>query len=172
MSFSKQGRSARLCAIVIITALLFVALADEFNGSAAAESGDFEGGIAIVVHNSNHETIRPDEAKAIFLGERSTWGASGGGIKVVIQQKNATASRAFNRILFNDSGNRMSWQWVENVITGSVPAPLTLRSDEDVLDLIARDSSAIGYVSSGSLAGRTVTGVRVVLSLGPMSGAQ
>ncbi|MBI5141546.1 MAG: hypothetical protein HZA20_05050 [Nitrospirae bacterium] len=145
-------------------ALIFFVPAASPAASPAAETGDVESVIAIVVHKSNTENITVDGIKEIFLGQRATWASSGAGIRVVLQPKNSSPNRAFNRLLFNDSGYKMSWQWVENIVTGLVPAPATLHNDEEVIDSISRDPAAIGYV--GSLSARTCGDVRIVLSIG------
>jgi len=123
------------------------------------------GSLAIIVNANNSQKISFEQAKSIFLGCCDSWDDSREMITVVLQPKNSVASAIFNQRLFADHGARLTNQWLQHVVDGTVSAPITMREQPGVLAQVRAEKSAIGYVLIHDDFEQDLTGIRIVLLL-------
>jgi ABC-type phosphate transport system substrate-binding protein len=124
-------------------------------GVALAGAGTFElrearasaGGYQFVVNAANPATYlaREDVVKS-YLGERRRWQ---NGDPVVPLDLSATSPlrAAFSQEVLGRSVDAVRIHWMRLIASGRARPPVTA-AEEDVLETIAKDRRAIGYVSS------------------------
>lgn len=116
--------------------------------------------VAVIVHPSNAATLSQDDINKIFTGRAKSF--SDGKAAEAVNLAEAVAVRAaFDQKALGRSSSQMKAYWSKLVFTGKGTPPKELASEQEVLDVVAKNPAAIGYVSAGAV----TANVKVVLTL-------
>lgn len=106
--------------------------------------------IVVVVHPSNNASFDKSSISKLFLGKAKSF--DDGNQAVPINQAEGTNTRdAFNSTVLSKSGSQLKAYWSKLVFTGKGSPPKEVASDAEVIDLISKNPSMIGYIDSASL---------------------
>ncbi len=106
--------------------------------------------IAVVVHPSNNNAVNSEELNRLFLGRASNF-ADGSKATPLNLAEGQAARAEFDSKVLNRSAAQLKAYWSKLVFTGKGTPPKELADDAEVKAAVAADSSAIGYISSGSV---------------------
>lgn len=127
--------SARLILILLLILL-----------SAPAIAADF----VIIVHKDNPvEQLDLAEARNIFLGKRTLW-SGGRAISVYLQADN-DLHRHFCLTVLGKSPRQLQMHWKRILFTGAGVLPRELPDDQSILQTVAANPRAIGYIDARHL---------------------
>ncbi|MBU0913034.1 MAG: phosphate ABC transporter substrate-binding protein [Gammaproteobacteria bacterium] len=116
--------------------------------------------VAVIVHPSNAVTLSQDDINKIFTGRAKSF--SDGKAAEPMNLAEAVAVRAdFDQKALGRSSSQMKAYWSKLIFTGKGTPPKELASEQEVLDAVAKNPAAIGYVSAGAVTGS----VKVALTL-------
>jgi ABC-type phosphate transport system substrate-binding protein len=116
--------------------------------------------VAVIVHPSNAATLSQDDINKIFTGRAKSF--TDGKAAEPVNLVEAVAVRAdFDQKALGRSSSQMKAYWSKLVFTGKGTPPKELASEQEVLDAVAKNPAAIGYVSAGAVTGS----VKVALTL-------
>ncbi|WP_240615558.1 phosphate ABC transporter substrate-binding protein [Alteromonas facilis] len=104
----------------------------------------------VIVHPSNNAALDEKSVQRIFLGKEKKF--SDGGESIPVNQVPESAVRAdFDTNILGRSSSQVSAYWSKLVFTGKGVPPKEVSSDAEVIELVAKNPSAIGYIDSASL---------------------
>ena len=116
--------------------------------------------VAVIVHPSNAAALTQDDINKIFTGRAKSF--TDGKAAEPVNLTEAVAVRAdFDQKVLGRSSSQMKAYWSKLVFTGKGTPPKELASEQEVIDAVAKNPAAIGYVSSGAANGS----VKVALTL-------
>lgn len=116
--------------------------------------------VAVIVHPSNAATLSQDDINKIFTGRAKNF--TDGKAAEPVNLAEAVAVRAdFDQKALGRSSSQVKAYWSKLVFTGKGTPPKELASEQEVLDAVAKNPAAIGYVSAGAVTGS----VKVALTL-------
>ncbi|KKL03210.1 phosphate ABC transporter substrate-binding protein [Rheinheimera mesophila] len=116
--------------------------------------------VAVIVHPSNAATLSQDDINKLFTGRAKTF--TDGKAAEPVNLAEAVAVRAdFDQKALGRSSSQMKAYWSKLVFTGKGTPPKELASEQEVLDAVAKNPAAIGYVSAAAVTGS----VKVALTL-------
>jgi ABC-type phosphate transport system substrate-binding protein len=116
--------------------------------------------VVVVNARSGVERLSHDDAVNIFMGRYRQ--LPSGIAAQPIDQPEAQPERArFYRLLVNKDLTEINAYWARLVFSGKTSPPRQARSQAEILDWLARQPGAIGYIERGQIDAR----VRVVLEL-------
>ena len=105
--------------------------------------------IAVIVNPSNAATVDANTIKKIYLGKNKSFD---NGTKVSPVDQNGTAvADEFNDKVVGKSSSQLNAYWSKLVFTGKGTPPEKLDSDQAVIDFVAANSDAIGYIDSAKV---------------------
>ena len=108
--------------------------------------------VSVIVHKSNAASVSVDEIKRIFLGKSKKF--SDGASAVPINLSSSVAVRSdFDDAALGKSTNQTKAYWSKLVFSGKGNPPKEVSSTAEMLDLISKNPSLIGYVDSASVTG-------------------
>jgi ABC-type phosphate transport system substrate-binding protein len=115
----------------------------------------------IIVHKSNPVTglTRSDIAK-LFLKKTSSWKA-GGLVQPVDLRENSEVRRVFSTKVLDKDVAAVKGYWQERIFTGRGVPPIEKSSEAEVVEFVAANEHAIGYVSSSTSLGPNVKVLRL-----------
>lgn len=125
-----------------------------FSSAASAET------VVIVSASSPVAHLSRDEVINIFMGRYRRL-ADGSSALPVEPGMDAPVRKAFYKSLLGKSVSEIRAYWARLVFSGRTSPPEELAGDAEVVDRVARDPAAVGYVERQSLTSR----VRVVFVL-------
>jgi ABC-type phosphate transport system substrate-binding protein len=96
-------------------------------------------------------SVSRDDLKAIFLGDKTTWG-NGAPIKIVVLEDGA-AHKAFLQEVLGKTPAQFDSYWKKLVFTGKAGAPRSFADPAALAEYVAKEPGAIGYVSAGGATG-------------------
>lgn len=105
--------------------------------------------VAVIINPSNASNIDADTIKKIYLGKSKSFD-NGTKVNPVNQNDNAIADE-FNDKVVGKSSNQLNAYWSKLIFTGKGTPPVKLDNDQAVLDFVAANGDAIGYVESGKV---------------------
>ena len=140
----------KLNKLIVSGLLLSTAL---FTNAASAE-------IAVIVHANNANDIDAAEVKRIFLGKQSSFGDGSAAI-AIDQSAGSGVVAEFNEKVLNRSASQLKAYWSKLIFTGKGQPPEKIGSDAEVLQEVAANPGAIGYIASATVDGS----VRVLFKL-------
>ncbi len=118
-------------------------------------------GFRVVVHAGNPlDSIDQAKLERLFLKKESRW-ADNTKVQPVDRDSNAPTRVAFSRAVLKKEVNWVKSYWQRQLFSGRDTPPLELDSDRDVLEYIAKNPGAIGYVSPSTNLGAGVKALRV-----------
>ncbi|MBB1384157.1 phosphate ABC transporter substrate-binding protein [Pseudoalteromonas sp. SG45-5] len=105
--------------------------------------------VAVIINPSNTSTIDIDAIKKIYLGKNKSFD---NGTKVSPVDQNGTAvADEFNDKVVGKSSSQINAYWSKLVFTGKGTPPGKLDSDQAVIDFVAANKDAIGYIDSAKV---------------------
>jgi ABC-type phosphate transport system substrate-binding protein len=123
--------------------------------------------IVVIVNNENPiATLTASEAKLFYLRKlKSRWPGINKNIRPVDRKtKCAERSTFYESILKMDDKSVESY-FAERQFQNAERAPEKMNSDSEVVDYVASEIGAIGYIKASSLTGDVKSKVKVVLTL-------
>ncbi|MBV1915690.1 MAG: phosphate ABC transporter substrate-binding protein [Pseudomonadales bacterium] len=106
--------------------------------------------ISLIIHPGNDSAIDAKTASKIFLGKAKKF--PGGGVAVPIEQPAGTAAHEeFNSNITHKTAAQLKSYWSRIVFTGKGQPPKVVDTDADVIALISKNPSMIGYVESSAV---------------------
>lgn len=106
--------------------------------------------VVVVVHPSNAADLDAKRVQRIFLGKDKKF--SDGSETIPINQVPASSSRAeFDTSVLSRNTNQVAAYWSKLVFTGKGIPPKEVDNDAAVIDIVANNQNAIGYVESGAV---------------------
>jgi len=126
-----------------------------------ATAGD-SSAIVLITNKSNPvDAVSLDEARKIFLGDKTTW-ANGKKVLVVMRSSGSPERNAVLKSVYKMSDGDYSKYFLQAAFTGKVQAPpKEVGSAADMLHYVAQIPGAVGYVKAGD----ADASVKVVLEL-------
>ncbi|GAB57752.1 phosphate ABC transporter substrate-binding protein [Rheinheimera nanhaiensis] len=118
--------------------------------TAACLVGAAQAEIAVVVNPANANAVSADDLNRLFLGRSSSF-ADGSKATPLNLAEGQAARAEFDSKVLNRSAAQLKAYWSKLVFTGKGTPPKELADDAAVKAALAADSSAIGYISSGSV---------------------
>lgn len=104
----------------------------------------------VIVHPSNTAALNEKNVQRIFLGKEKKF--SDGNESIPVNQVADSAVRAeFDKSVLGRSSSQVSAYWSKLVFTGKGVPPKEVANDAEVIALVAKNPSAIGYVDSASV---------------------
>jgi ABC-type phosphate transport system substrate-binding protein len=116
--------------------------------------------VAIIVHPSNAATLSRDDVNKIFTGRAKSF-ADGKTVEPLNLADSVAVKADFDQKALGRSSSQMKAYWSKLVFTGKGTPPKELASEQEVIDAVAKNPAAIGYVSAGAVNGS----VKVALTL-------
>lgn len=132
--------------LLIITALAFAILAYATGPTTA----DNEQRVRVIVNADNRITkVSKQFIADAFLKKRTRWGDDSAIQPVDLGQKNAVRSR-FTRTYLDRDVSAVRRYWAQLVFSGRGVPPPEVGSEDDVVEYVAKNPGAIGYVSASA----------------------
>lgn len=104
----------------------------------------------IIVHPSNSADLNSKTVQRIFLGKEKKF--SDGAETIPVNQVSDSPVRTdFDENVLGRSSSQVSAYWSKLVFTGKGVPPKEVANDAEVIELVSKNPSAIGYVDSASL---------------------
>lgn len=107
--------------------------------------------IAVIINPANSSTLDQNEIKKIYLGKSKSF-SNGTKVNPANQEGNAVADE-FNDKLLGKSGSQLNAYWSKLIFTGKGTPPKKLNNDQAVIDFVAENADAIGYIASDKVTG-------------------
>jgi hypothetical protein len=115
-------------------------------GMAPTAARSASSGYVIIVSASNPvNALSRTEVAGCYLGERRQW-PDGEIVKVVDQSAKSTVRAAFSQEILGRSVDAVQTHWMKLIMAGRGRPPLTA-SEEDIVDMVAKEKRLVGYVS-------------------------
>lgn len=105
--------------------------------------------VAVIVNPSNASTVDADTIKKIYLGKSKSF--SNGDKVNPINQDGTSVADEFNDKVVGKSSSQLNAYWSKLVFTGKGTPPEKLTTDQAVIDFVAANNDAIGYVDSAKV---------------------
>ncbi len=120
--------------------------------SAPAAAADF-----VIVANKGVSagSLSKGELQSIFLGEKTKWD-DGKPIKIVTLDEGA-AHKAFLQTVVGKTPSQFDSYWKKLIFTGKAAAPKAFDEAGKLVDFVASQAGAIGYVAAGQAVGSVKT---------------
>lgn len=108
--------------------------------------------VSVIVHPSNGAALDKDSISRIFLGKSRAF--PGGGEAVAVAFKEGTPqSDEFSQSVLNKTPKQLKAYWAKMIFTGKGTPPKQVGSAQEIVDLVSKNPSIIGFVPSGSEGG-------------------
>lgn len=105
------------------------------------------GEAVLVVHRDNPiSSLELTEVRSIFLGKKVFWD-DGNAIEVLLQESGET-HRNFSQNILGKSPRQLSMYWKRILFSGEGLPPREVTGDEEMLETIAANTKAIGYIDN------------------------
>lgn len=105
--------------------------------------------VAVVVNPSMADTLDSAAISKIFLGKSKRFPS--GETATPINQDNNAVVDEFNKQVLKRSSSQVKAHWSKLLFTGKGKLPQQVNNDAEVLQKVAGDASAIGYVNAASV---------------------
>lgn len=101
--------------------------------------------VAVIVHQDNYSVLKESDIKDIFLGRVTEFPLEDIDIVPIITD-NRDINTFFAEKLLNTTPQRWSSDWSKLVFTGKAPSPKHMPDPREIIDVVASNRGAIGYV--------------------------
>lgn len=116
-------------------------------GLSAGETASF----SIIVHPSNSVgAMKTAEVSRLFLRQSTRWESGQRALPVNLVAQSPLRQR-FTREINQKSLAAEKAYWQRQIFSGRAVPPLEVASEDDVLDYVAKNPGAVGYVSRGRI---------------------
>lgn len=133
-----------------MTRLMFAVCAAALMHTTPAQAQARERSVAVIIHASNSTGALPtDEISRIFLKRAKSW-PSGAAIAPVDREGNSSIRTSFARTFHDRSVSALDSYWQQQIFSGRDAPPPVAESDAAVIEYVARNPNAIGYVSAAT----------------------
>ncbi|MBH0004365.1 phosphate ABC transporter substrate-binding protein [Pseudoalteromonas sp. SWYJZ12] len=105
--------------------------------------------VAVIINPSNVSSVDADTIKKIYLGKSKSF--SNGDKVNPVNQDGTSVADEFNDKVVGKSSSQLNAYWSKLVFTGKGTPPEKLTSDQAVIDFVAANGNAIGYVDSAKV---------------------
>ncbi len=106
--------------------------------------------VSVIVSKSNNATVSSDDVKRIFLGKSKKF--SDGASAIPINLSASVAARAeFDDAALGKSTNQTKAYWSKLVFSGKGNPPQEVGTIAEMIELVSKNPSLIGYVDSASV---------------------
>jgi len=126
----------------VVVGLALVTLA----GGTRSVRGDASGYRLIVSASNPVNTLSRTEVAGCYLGERRQW-PDGEPVVVLDQSAKSTVRAAFSQEILGKSVDAVQTHWMKIIMAGRGRPPLTA-SEEDIINMVAKEKRVVGYVSA------------------------
>lgn len=109
--------------------------------------------IVIIANSQNTNSLSRETIAQIYTGNKSTW-PDGSRIVACDQKMESQAAKAFLSVYPRKSTADYQALWMEKMLSGAANPPKSLGSDNDVIEFVASNKGAIGYVAKESVTGK------------------
>jgi ABC-type phosphate transport system substrate-binding protein len=115
--------------------------------------------LVVIVHPQNDVKITPKNVQRIFLGKEKKF--SNGLETIPINQVHGSSARElFDNNRLDRSSTQISAYWSKFVFTGKGVPPIEVSDDASVVDLVANNKNAIGYIEESQISDK-VTSIKI-----------
>lgn len=111
-----------------------------------------QAGGAVIVHPSNASALDTGVISKIFLGKQKSFPSGESVVPVDLKDGSGTKS-AFTSSILNKSASQMKAYWAKLLFSGKGTPPKVAENDAEVIALVAKNPSIIGYVDAASVDG-------------------
>ena len=133
-----------------MTRLMLAVCAAAFMHTAPAQAQARDRTVAVIVHAANPSgAVSTDEISRIFLKREKSW-PSGAAIAPIDREGNSSIRSSFARTFHDRSVSALDNYWQQQIFSGRDAPPPVAESDAAVIEYVARNPNAIGYVSAGT----------------------
>ena len=108
--------------------------------------------ISVIVNPDNGAAVSADEVKRIFLGKSKKFSDGSQAVPINLNASNAVRS-TFDDAALGKTTNQTKAYWSKLVFSGKGNPPKEVDSEAEVIDLISKNPSLIGYVDSSKVTG-------------------
>lgn len=126
------------------------------NSAVAAEK------VVVIVNAKNTQTLTDTDVRNIYNDNVVTW-SNGARIAAYDLPLKSEARETFSQKILRTSARDAATEWANKKITNTAKNPPDTKPESVVVNGVARNADAIGYVSASAAAGKT--GIRVILTL-------
>lgn len=105
--------------------------------------------VVVIVHPSNSAELNKSDITRIFLG-KSTSFPNSNKAKAINQDVSSAVRQSFDSDILGRPTSQVQAYWNKLLFTGNGTPPDELANDADVINLVASDPSAIGYIDAAS----------------------
>ena len=112
--------------------------------------------LSVIVHPSNTAVLTKSDIADIFLGKKLEF-ENGETIKPVSLGEENEVTLNFVDSVLNKTPAQLKSYWARLIFTGQGEPPVAVDSEQQLLEIVASDPNAIGFVS-----GKSPGGVKVV----------
>lgn len=102
--------------------------------------------VSVIVNSGNINVIDTETIKDIYLGKSTSF--SDGSVVSPVDQDGTPVTDEFNEKVVGKPSSQLDAYWSKLVFTGKGTPPEKLASDQAVIDFVATNSNAIGYIDS------------------------
>lgn len=106
--------------------------------------------VVVIVHPSNGSSFDQSEISKFFLGKAKSF-SDGNQAVPINQEESSSARKEFDSNVLSKSGSQLKAYWSKLIFTGKGSPPKEVSNDADVIDLISKNPSMIGYIDAASL---------------------
>ena len=105
--------------------------------------------VAVIINPSNVSSVDADTIKKIYLGKSKSF--SNGDKVNPVNQDGTSVTDEFNDKVVGKSSSQLNAYWSKLIFTGKGTPPEKLASDQAVIDFVAANNNAIGYIDSSKV---------------------
>ncbi|GBL03230.1 substrate-binding domain-containing protein [Glaciecola sp. KUL10] len=113
-------------------------------------STNVRAGVVIIVNKSNALAIDQKTIQRIFLGKEKKF-PNGSPVTAINQSPDSAIRSEFDETILGRSSSQVSAYWSKLVFTGKGVPPAELADDKSVIEKVASNPDAIGYIDSNSV---------------------
>lgn len=106
--------------------------------------------LVVVVNPANTNAINSKIVQRIFLGKDKKF-ADGNETIAVNQVADTQIRKDFDKMILGRNSSQVSAYWSKLVFTGKGIPPKEVASDAEVIDLVSKNPSVIGYINKASV---------------------
>lgn len=106
--------------------------------------------LSVIVHKSNTDTMTPDHLKMIFLGKIKGFPTSGKAVPLDLPEGSAIRA-LFLKNVAKKSQAQFTAYWAKLMFTGKGVPPKVVDTEADMIALVAKNPSIVGYVDSANV---------------------
>lgn len=106
--------------------------------------------LVVIVNPANANTLDSKTVQRIFLGKDKKF-ADGNESIAVNQSADTQIRQDFDEAVLGRSSSQVSAYWSKLVFTGKGIPPKEVSSDAEVIDLVSKNPSVVGYINRASV---------------------